>query len=224
MRAFIITIIFLCCNVLISSCQNNKTTSKDQYILKEMMNQTPKEQMSPQSTDTAIFAAGCFWCVEGQFKLLEGIEKVQSGYIGGTVAHPTYEEVCKGTTGHAEAVQVIYDPNKISYDQLLAAFFLAHDPTQLNRQGNDIGTQYRSAIFPLNESQKEKAEFYINMLKEEKVYDKAIVTKIEPIAPFYESEEYHNNYFERNPQNTYCQLVVKPKIEKFRTVFKDYLK
>jgi peptide-methionine (S)-S-oxide reductase len=224
MRAFIITIIFLCCNVLISSCQNNKTTSKDQFIFKEMMNQTPKEQMSPQSTDTAIFAAGCFWCVEGQFKLLEGIEKVQSGYIGGTVAHPTYEEVCKGTTGHAEAVQVIYDPNKISYDQLLAAFFLAHDPTQLNRQGNDIGTQYRSAIFPLNETQKEKAEFYINMLKEEKVYDKAIVTKIEPIAPFYEAEEYHNNYFERNPQNSYCQLVVKPKIEKFRTVFKDYLK
>lgn len=189
-----------------------------------MMEQAQKENNPTNTSDTAIFAAGCFWCVEGQFKLLQGIEKVQSGYIGGNTTNPTYEEVCKGNTGHAEAVQVIYDPNKINYDQLLAAFFMSHDPTQLNRQGNDIGTQYRSAIFPLNENQKVKAEYYINKLKEEKVYDKAIVTTIEPEATFYEAEEYHNDYFDRNPQNSYCQLVVKPKIEKFRTVFKDYLK
>lgn len=191
-----------------------------------MENNTDQTQQDDKARtiDTAIFAAGCFWCVEGQFKHLDGVLSVKSGYIGGKVADPSYELVCTGATGHAEAVRVAYDAEKISYEQLLAAFFVAHDPTQLNRQGNDVGTQYRSALFPLNNEQKEKAAYYISKLNEEKAYPDPIVTSIEANAPFYEAEAYHDNYFERNPQNAYCQMVVKPKIEKFKKVFADQLK
>lgn len=186
-------------------------------------NESPKSS-NTANQDTAIFAAGCFWCVEGQFLQLKGIENVKSGYMGGQVENPSYEMVCTGTTGHAEAVKVIYDPSIIGYEELLAAFFIAHDPTQLNRQGNDIGTQYRSAIFPLNTSQEEKAKFYIQKLDEAKVYNAPIVTSIEKADTFYKAEAYHDNYYVNNPQNGYCQMVVKPKIEKFKQVFAQKLK
>ena len=174
--------------------------------------------------DTATFAAGCFWCVEAQFMQLKGVTKVKSGYTGGKRAHPSYEQVTTGATGHAEALNITFDPSIISYDELLSAFFTAHDPTQLNRQGNDIGTQYRSAIFPRNAQQQEKAAYYIQKLNAEKVYDAPIVTTIEPFETFYDAEAYHDDYYRRNPQNPYCQMVVKPKVEKFEKVFKDKLK
>lgn len=179
---------------------------------------------SSQTIDTATLAAGCFWCVEAQFAALDGVQSVKSGYAGGHTEHPTYEEVCRGTTGHAEVVQFVYNPQVIRYDELLAAFFLAHDPTQLNRQGNDIGTQYRSAIFPHNDEQELLAREYIQQLNDKDVYGKKVVTSIEPLTNFYPAEDYHDNYFINNPGNPYCQMVVRPKVEKFKEVFKDRLK
>lgn len=174
--------------------------------------------------DTATFAAGCFWCVEAQFKELKGVEKVTSGFTGGTVANPSYQLVCTGTTGHAEACNIVYNPSVISYDELLAAFFVAHDPTQLNRQGNDVGTQYRSAIFYHNPEQKRLAEYYIGKLNEEKVYPNPIVTQVQPYTIFYKAEGYHQDYYAKNSGVPYCQLVIKPELEKFEKVFKSRLK
>jgi peptide-methionine (S)-S-oxide reductase len=187
------------------------------------MEQGSKKEMEHQ-TDTATFAAGCFWCVETQFKQLDGVIKVVSGFTGGHVKHPSYEEVCTGTTGHAEACNIIYDPGKISYDELLAAFFVAHDPTQLNRQGNDVGTQYRSAIFYHNKEQEEKSRYYIMRLDEEKAYDKKIVTTVSPFDKFYAAEDYHQDYYNNNKNQPYCQFVIAPKLDKFKKVFKDKLK
>ncbi len=183
-----------------------------------------RENVTASGNDTAYFAAGCFWCVEAQLKELLGVVTVISGYTGGHVKNPTYEAVCAGTTGHAETVQVIYDPRTISYDELLEAFFLAHDPTQLNRQGNDVGTQYRSAIFFRNAKQKEKALEYIKRLNEEKVYPSPIVTEVSPLGVFYRAENYHQNYYALNPDAAYCQYVIKPKMEKFKKVFQEKLK
>ncbi len=181
--------------------------------------------VSPASTnDTATFATGCFWCTEVKFQQLKGVVKVTSGYSGGTVANPTYGQVSSGSTGHAEACNIIYDPAQISYDELLAAFFTAHDPTQLNRQGNDVGTQYRSAIFYHNTAQKEKATYYIKKLNEEKAYPKNIVTQVAPFINFYVAEDYHQNYYNLNPNQGYCQYVIQPELEKFRKVFKGKLK
>jgi len=174
--------------------------------------------------DTATFAAGCFWCVEEQFKQLNGVLSVLSGFSGGTVSQPTYEQVCTGATGHAEACNIIYDPSKISYADLLAAFFVAHDPTELNRQGNDVGTQYRSAIFYHNENQKNQARFYIKRLNDEKAYGSKIVTEVVPYKVFYKAEGYHQNYYDNNSEVPYCRLVIKPKLDKFRKVFKEKLK
>ncbi|GAA0558836.1 peptide-methionine (S)-S-oxide reductase MsrA [Chitinophaga japonensis] len=182
-----------------------------------------KENVSGKR-DTATFAAGCFWCVEAQFQQLEGVDTVISGFTGGTVANPSYKAVCTGTTGHAEACNIIYDPSRISYDELLAAFFTAHDPTQLNRQGNDVGTQYRSAIFYHNEAQKEKAGYYIKRLNEEHAYNRPIVTEVAPYTVFYKAEDYHQDYYNQNGDQPYCQLVIRPKLEKFKKVFKDKLK
>ncbi|AWW29209.1 peptide-methionine (S)-S-oxide reductase [Echinicola strongylocentroti] len=176
------------------------------------------------SSDTATFAAGCFWCVEAQFLQLEGVSKVVSGYTGGHVANPTYKAVCTGKTGHAEAISIVYDPEVITYDELLEAFFVAHDPTQLNRQGNDVGTQYRSAIFYHSAAQKEKAEYYINKLDEENIYPKKIVTEVAPMEKFYVAEDYHQNYYNLNKEQGYCRYVITPKLEKFQKVFKDKLK
>jgi peptide-methionine (S)-S-oxide reductase len=175
-------------------------------------------------TDTATFAAGCFWCTEAKFQQLKGVKKVISGFTGGHVANPTYPLVCTGTTGHAEACNIIYDPSQISYDELIEAFFVAHDPTQLNRQGNDVGTQYRSAIFYHNAVQKEKALYYINKLNEKKVYKNKIVTEVTPYTVFYKAEDYHQNYYNLNSSQPYCKYVIQPELDKFKEVFKDKLK
>lgn len=177
-----------------------------------------------QKMDTATFGAGCFWCVEAQFQQLEGVEKVESGYTGGFVDNPTYKQVCTGNTGHAEVINVYYDPSKISYDELLAAFWQSHDPTQLNRQGNDVGTQYRSVIYYHNDEQHKKAEDYKKKLNEEQAYNGPVVTEISPASKFYKAEDYHQNYYNDNGSQSYCVFVVKPKLDKFRKVFKDKLK
>ncbi|SFF01318.1 peptide-methionine (S)-S-oxide reductase [Chitinophaga sp. CF118] len=175
-------------------------------------------------TATATFGGGCFWCTEAQFQYLDGVLKVQSGYAGGTVANPSYEEVCTGTTGHAEVIQVTYDPAKISYEELLEAFWHSHDPTQLNRQGNDVGTQYRSVIFYSNEEQHKLAELYKDKLQKSGAFEQPIVTQIAPLTNFYKAEDYHQDYYRLNGSQPYCHMVIAPKIEKFKEVFKDHLK
>lgn len=195
--------------------------------------QSKYESVSPQflnahmteKTDTATFGTGCFWCTEAVFESLNGVLKVTSGYSGGTVANPTYKEVCTGTTGHAECVEVVYEPNKISYDELLEVFFEVHDPTSLNKQGADEGTQYRSAIFYHNPEQQERAEYYIKKLDQSGAYDKKIVTEVTPASAFYPAEDYHQEYYANNKNsNPYCSIVIRPKLDKFRKVFADKLK
>ena len=180
--------------------------------------------LKPAHLDTATFATGCFWCTESKFQQLNGVVQVVSGFSGGHVANPSYEQVCTGTTGHAEACNIIYDPSKITYDELIEAFFVAHDPTQLNRQGNDVGTQYRSAIFYHNAAQKQKADYYIAKLNEEKAYKAKIVTEVVPYKVFYKAENYHQNYYNLNSEKPYCKYVIQPELEKFKKVFKDKLK
>lgn len=175
-------------------------------------------------TDTITLGGGCFWCVEGVYELLNGVVEVKSGYAGGTVKEPTYKEVCSGNTGHAEVVQVIFKPSVISLDQLLKVFFTAHNPTTLNRQGADVGTQYRSVIFYHNNEQKEVINNVIKVLTKEKVFDLPIVTQVEPIANFYEAENYHQDYYELNKSEPYCKMVILPKIEKVEKIFNEYLK
>ncbi len=174
--------------------------------------------------DTATFGAGCFWCVEAQFKLLDGVITVESGFEGGHVKNPSYKEVCNGTTGHAEVCKVMYDETKITYDELLAAFWQTHNPTQLNRQGNDVGTQYRSVIFYHNDTQKQLAEKYKNELNKSRAWDKPVVTEISPASKFYKAEDYHQDYFDLNGEQPYCQYVIQPKVEKFKKVFEKKLK
>lgn len=177
-----------------------------------------------QKTATAIFGNGCFWCTEAIFQQLEGVIKVESGYSGGANPNPTYEEVCTGLTGHAEAARITYDPAKISYATLLEAFWESHDPTTLNRQGNDVGTQYRSVIFYENEEQHKEAEFYKKKLQESGAFNNPIVTEITPLKEFYVAENYHQNYYNQNGSAPYCTYVIKPKLEKFKKAFKDKLK
>jgi peptide-methionine (S)-S-oxide reductase len=176
------------------------------------------------NTEKATFGTGCFWCTEAQFNSLDGVVSAVSGYEGGQKADPTYKEVCTGTTGHAECVEVTYDPSRISYQDLLQAFFRSHDPTSLNRQGADVGTQYRSVIFYHNDEQKQLAETAKAELDKSGAYDSKIVTEISPAEPFYPAEDYHQDYFLRNPNQGYCAFVVAPKLDKFRKVFKDKLK
>jgi peptide-methionine (S)-S-oxide reductase len=177
-----------------------------------------------ENLDTATFATGCFWCTEAIFQQLKGVKKVTSGYSGGHVNNPSYKEVCTGTTGHAECIQVLYDPKEVSFDELLQVFWQTHDPTTLNRQGNDEGTQYRSAIFYQNEEQKKIAEGYKKELNEKKVFDNPIVTEISPLKNFFPAEDYHQNYYNNNGDQPYCYYVIKPKLEKFEKVFKEKLK
>src|ERR671928_1161107 len=167
-------------------------------------------------TDTATFGTGCFWCTEAIFEQLEGVVKVTSGYMGGKVKNPTYKEVCTGETGHAECVQVVYEPSKISYDELLKVFFQVHDPTSLNRQGADVGTQYRSAIFYHSPEQKATAEKVIKELSAEHLWNDPVVTEVVPFHVFYRAEDYHQEYFQRNEGQPYCQVVIAPKVAKFR--------
>lgn len=176
-------------------------------------------------TDTATFANGCFWCTEAIFEQLDGVISATSGYTGGHVKDPSYEEVCTGTTGHAECLQIVYDPQKITFDELLEVFWETHDPTTLNRQGNDIGTQYRSGIFYHNEEQKKKAEEYKKALDKSGAFKDPIVTEITPFSEFFSAEKYHQQYFDNNENNnSYCKIVIRPKVDKFRKVFKDKLK
>lgn len=176
------------------------------------------------SSQVATVAGGCFWCIEAAFLEVDGVENVVPGYTGGTIINPTYEEVCTNTTGHAEAVQVTFDPAKISYREILEIFFSVHDPTTLNRQGVDIGTQYRSAIFYHNEQQKAVAEELIGQLNKALLWKKPIVTQIAPLDKFYPAEDYHREYFSRHPEQVYCQMVISPKVNKFRKQWAKRLK
>lgn len=180
--------------------------------------------MGQSTLHTATFGAGCFWCVEAIFSALKGVEKVTSGYSGGTAAEADYKTVCSGTTGHAEVVQIEYDPEQISFETLLTVFFQSHDPTTLNRQGNDKGPQYRSIIFAHNAEQVDLANKVIEQLMVAKAYSAPIVTQVSAFETFYPAENYHNDYFALHGEQPYCQMVVKPKVEKFRKVFADKLK
>ncbi len=176
-----------------------------------------------QSKELATLAGGCFWCLEAVYKELRGVERVVSGYAGGHVERPTYREVCDGTTGHAEVVQITFDPALVSYRELLEVFFTIHDPTTLNRQGADVGTQYRSAVFYHTPEQRETAEQVIAEMEAARIWDSPIVTEVSPLAEFYPAEDYHQDYFEKNPSQPYCRAVVAPKVSKFRKLFLDRL-
>lgn len=200
------------------SCAQQQTENKKTKKVNTQMENIAK-------TDTATFANGCFWCTEAIFEELNGVISAESGYTGGHISNPTYKEVCTGTTGHAECLQIIYDPSKISFDELLEVFWETHDPTTLNRQGADVGTQYRSGIFYHNPEQKEKAEKYKKELDKSGAFDNPIVTEITAFEKFYPAEDYHQQYFENNENaNPYCKIVIRPKLDKFRKVFKDKLK
>lgn len=172
----------------------------------------------------ATFGAGCFWCVEAVFKRVEGVKSVVSGYSGGRKDEASYRIVSTGDTGHAEVVQVTWDPDIVSYDELLEIFWRTHDPTTLNRQGADVGPQYRSVVFYHDDFQRERAEYYKQKLDEAGIFDDPVVTGITPFEAFYEAEDYHQNYFENNPDQGYCQLVIRPKLDKFKTLFEDKLR
>ena len=175
-------------------------------------------------TDTATFGTGCFWCTEAVFQELAGVLKVTSGYSGGHVANPTYEQVCDKKTGHAEVVQIVFDPEKISFDELLKVFWEVHDPTTLNQQGNDVGPQYRSAVFYNSEDQRQLAEKYKAALDSSGAFRAPIVTEISPLKNFYSAEDYHQNFYNNNPNYGYCSYVIRPKLDKFEKVFKDKLR
>ena len=174
--------------------------------------------------ELATLAGGCFWCIEGAFSQVQGIHLATSGYMGGDSGSPSYEEVCSGKSGHAEVVQLSFDPATISYHEILEIFFTLHDPTQLNRQGNDVGSQYRSAVFYHNESQKETANKIIKTMADANMFDQDIVTQTCPAETFYSGEDYHQDYFNNNPESQYCQAVVSPKLAKFRQTFVNKLK
>lgn len=208
--------------ITLLSCAQKAPTSVN--VTKEN-NMEPKNQNPLPAVETATFANGCFWCTEAIFEELEGVISATSGYTGGTVENPTYKQVCTGETGHAECLQIVYDPLKITFDELLEVFWETHDPTTLNRQGADAGTQYRSGIFYHNQEQKEKAEKYKAELDKSGAFDKPIVTEITAFSKFYPAEDYHQQYFENNENsNPYCKIVIRPKLDKFRKVFKDKLK
>ena len=170
------------------------------------------------------FGGGCFWCTEAVFQILKGVQAVTSGYMGGKTKNPTYEQICTGATGHAEVIEVEYDAHVLNLDELLLVFFKTHDPTTLNRQGNDVGTQYRSVIFYHTQEQKEKAEAMIKRLTDEHVFDQPIVTEISPVSEFYKAEDYHQNYFMDNSMKPYCAFVIQPKLNKFAKEFTDKIK
>jgi peptide-methionine (S)-S-oxide reductase len=203
-----------------SACSSEPSSLK----MEKNSNETKVTTMSNAASDTVTFGAGCFWCVEAIFQRLKGVESVKSGYSGGTIKNPSYKEVCNGTTGHAEVCQLVYNKAVISFEELLEVFWKTHDPTTLNRQGNDYGTQYRSAIFYHNEEQKILAEKYKAKLNDIKAYENPIVTEITAFSNFYPAEDYHQNYFNANGSESYCRFVIQPKVEKFEKVFKDKVK
>ena len=202
--------------IFIISCNQTTCANKNKTIIN-----INKTMTNP---DTATFGMGCFWCSEAIFQDLNGVISVASGYSGGTLKDPTYKEVCTGNTGHAEVIQVIYDTSKISFQELLEVFWTSHDPTTLNRQGADIGTQYRSVVFYRSESQKALAESIKHKLQQEKIYPSPIVTEITAFINFYKAENYHQDYFNLHGEEPYCSHVIAPKVEKFKKIFKDKLK
>ena len=177
-----------------------------------------------KKTEQATLAGGCFWCLEAVFEQIEGVARVESGYTGGSVANPTYKQVCAGTTGHAEVIQLTYDPGRLSYREVLEIFFAFHDPTTLNRQGGDVGTQYRSAIFYHDARQKAEAEAVVRALTDQKVFDDPIVTEIVPLGAFHRAEQYHQGYYLQNPDQPYCRAVIAPKVAKLRSKYAARLK
>lgn len=205
-------------SLIFSSC-----TAKEKPFVKEEFKEPVKTKVK-EGMEVATFAGGCFWCTEAVFLEIKGVEKVVSGYIGGKTVNPTYKDICTGETGHAEAIQITFNPNEVAYEDLLEVFFGTHDPTTLNRQGADVGTQYRSEIFYHSEAQKTKAENYIQLLEKEKLYDKKIVTKVSSATVFYPAEDYHQNYYNQNSSQGYCQMVIAPKLEKLRKYYKSKLK
>jgi len=184
---------------------------------------TDSQPSTAKKLETATFGSGCFWCTEAVFERLKGVESVVSGYSGGILKNPTYEQVCSGTTGHAEVIQVTFDPAVISYPQLLKVFWNTHDPTTPNRQGHDVGTQYRSAIFYHNDEQRKQAEHYKEKLDSSGAFSAPIVTEIVPFQAFYPAEKYHQDYYSDNPSQQYCSYVIRPKVEKFEKAFGDLL-
>lgn len=213
MKNQFLIIVFLVFSLLIINAASAQSTGNKQTMKGNMKN-----------LEKATFGMGCFWCSEAVFERVNGVETVVSGYAGGKTSNPTYEEVCSGSTGFAESIQITYDPAVITYDELLEIFWKTHDPTTLNRQGNDIGTQYRSVIFYHNEEQKKLAEEYKEKLDKSGAWDKPIVTEIVPFTNFYSAEDYHQDYYANNPHQGYCAYVIAPKVEKFEKVFKDKLK
>ena len=174
--------------------------------------------------DTATFGAGCFWCVEAIFQELKGVKSVKSGYAGGTKVNPTYDEICSGKTGHVEVTQLIYDPTVTTFKELLEVFWEIHDPTSHDKQGNDVGPQYRSAVFYHSKQQMDEAEFYKKQLNDENAFSKPVVTQIAPMTEFYRAEDYHQDYYKNNADQTYCVYIIRPKLDKFRKAFKSKLK
>jgi peptide-methionine (S)-S-oxide reductase len=188
-----------------------------------MSDATASQKSGATKLETATFGSGCFWCSEAVFDRLKGVRSVVSGYSGGILKNPTYEQVCSGTTGHAEVIQVTYDPAVISYAQLLKVFWNTHDPTTLNRQGHDVGTQYRSVIFYHNDEQRKLAEHYKEQLTASGAFGAPVVTEIAPFTAFYPAEKYHQDYYDQNPSQQYCSIVIRPKVEKFEHAFADLL-
>ena len=188
------------------------------------MNEPNVNSSTALTMDTATFGTGCFWCTEAIFQELEGVEKVTSGYSGGSVPNPSYEQVCSKTTGHAECLNIMYNPKKITFDELLEVFWKTHDPTTLNRQGADVGTQYRSVVFYHNEQQRSKAAKYKAELDKSGAFSNPIVTAVEPFKNFYSAEKYHQDYYNNNGSAPYCYYVIRPKLEKFEKVFKNKLR
>ena len=196
--------------------QTNKLPPKNSAKNQPIMRNNMREE--------AIFANGCFWCTEAIFQELNGVDKVEPGYTGGTVEHPTYEQVSTGATQHAEALRITYDPSVISYDDLLEVFFATHDPTTLNRQGADVGTQYRSEIFYTSDVQKREADYFIAQLNLAHAFSKDVVTKVSKASTFWVAEENHWNYYKKNPNQPYCRAVISPKVQKFKALFQEELK
>ena len=223
----VLAIIFTSCTNVSSNSQtsvNKNNGNKDKYENKLKKRKTDREMKTNNNKEIAVFGAGCFWCVEAVFQELKGVYSVESGYTGGSVKNPTYNEICTGETGHAEVAKITFDLDVISFEILLSVFFKTHDPTTLNSQGADRGTQYRSAIFYTSESQKETAQRIINELNTEKAYPDPIVTEVTKLGVYYPAEDYHQDYYKNNANQGYCIYVIQPKMEKFRKVFKDNLK
>lgn len=212
---------FILCFSILATMACAQAPTKNEKTMQNLPKTTIKVE---EGLEVAILGGGCFWCTEAIYQDLIGVKKVLSGYSGGHVDNPTYRQVTSGTTGHAEVIQVVFDPNEISFEEVLEIFWATHDPTTLNRQGADVGPQYRSAVFYQNEDQKQKAEFFKKKLDESGAFSRPIVTEITAFSNFYVAEDYHQNYFKENGGQPYCQFVIRPKMEKFKKAFAEKLK